>query len=115
MQFLKLLGIFVVCLAAAAHAAPLTNDKAKSVEARWIASQGKRCDVVCRALKAEAENMLVYSSDGGDIYLCRVRKPPANRFGTNYEDVCKVEDDSAPKGTALEGSFECLCIWPKDN
>lgn len=77
-----------------------------------MAAQSQRCDAVCSAEGAQAENMLVYSSDGGDVYLCRVRKPPANRFGTNYEDICKVEDAYMTGGTMLESSFECLCIWP---
>ena len=110
-----ILAVFLVgvSMTGGAVAAPLTNDRASTVKARWIESGGRRCDLACRDQGADAENMLVYSSDGGDIYLCRVRKPPANRFGTNYEDVCKVEDNDAPKGTALEASFECLCVWPR--
>lgn len=107
------LGLVIFLASASAKAAPLTNDKTSEVRARWVASQSQRCDKVCAKGGAEAENMLVYTSDGGDIFLCRVRKPPANRFGTNYEDICKVEDPDAPRGTTLERVFECLCIWPK--
>lgn len=109
---LILLFCLVTVLAPAATAAPLTYDKVSEVKARWLAAGSQRCDKVCAAVGAQAENMLVYTSDGGDIFLCRVRKPPANRFGTNYEDVCKVEDSDAPKGTALEAAYECLCVWP---
>ena len=104
--------LLVILLPWPVIAAPLTNDRTSEVEARWHASQSQRCDAVCAVEGADAENMLVYSSDGGDIYLCRVRKPPANRFGTNYENICKVEDNDSPTGTALEPSFECLCIRP---
>lgn len=109
--------ILILLLLGIPHAAatPLTNDKTKQVKARWVASTSLRCDKLCALQGAEAENMLVYSSDGGDIYLCRVRKPPANRFGTNYEDVCKVEESDAPTGTSLETRYECLCVWPGEN
>lgn len=110
-----LISLWATLMPAIAAAAPLTNDKTKNVTARWIAAKSERCDKVCKSRGAEAENMLVYSSDGGDIYLCRVRKPPANRFGTNYEDICKVEDSDAPNGTALESRYECLCVWPSKN
>lgn len=116
MRFILILfSLWAALLQGIAAAAPLTNDKTKDVKARWIAAKSARCDKVCNGQGAEAENMLVYSSDGGDIYLCRVRKPPANRFGTNYEDICKVEDADAQSGTALESRYECLCIWPSKN
>ena len=106
------LGGCALLVSAPLAASPLTSDKTKTVQARWIRAQAKRCDAVCEAEGAQAENMLVYSSDGGDIYLCRVRKAPSNRFGTNYEDVCKVEDSDVPAGTALESVYDCLCVWP---
>lgn len=98
-------------LPACAGAAPLTDDATRTVRARWVASDGLRCDRVCGERGAEAENMLVYTSDGADLYLCRVRKAPSNRFGTNYENTCKVEDSDAPGGAAQEAQFECLCVW----
>ncbi|GAB4231480.1 MAG: hypothetical protein Kow0032_13730 [Methyloligellaceae bacterium] len=102
----------LICLGASiALAAPVTHDKRQMIEAQWLAASGERCDAVCARQGAEPENMLVYSSDGGDIYLCRVRKPPANRFGTNYEDVCKVEDPYSERSTSLEQHYECLCVW----
>jgi hypothetical protein len=112
---LILFSLGAVMVAGGAAADPLTNDKTKQVRARWVAAKSECCDRVCGAQGAKAENMLVYSSDGGDIYLCRVRKPPANRFGTNYEDICKVEDSDAKMGTALESRYECLCIWSSNN
>ena len=116
MRFIfSLFGLWVTLLPVITMAAPLTNDKTRDVKARWIGAKSERCDKVCERPGAEAENMLVYSSDGGDIYLCRVRKPPANRFGTNYEDICKVEDSDSKSGTSLESRYECLCIWPSKN
>lgn len=105
------LGFFALIWTAPLSATPLTSDKTRTVEARWIKTTAKRCDAVCAAHGAEAENMLVWASDGGDIYLCRVRKPPSNRFGNNYADICKVEDSDAPSGTTLESVYECLCVW----
>jgi len=107
-----LLPCLAMLAASASFAAPLTGDKTSSVRARWVESVSNRCDRVCGEQGAEAENMLLYTSDGGDIFLCRVRKPPSNRFGTNYEDICKVADSDAPKGASLEERFECLCVWP---
>lgn len=113
----KLMVAVVVCAGlapAVAAAAPITDDKTLSARMRWVAAGGARCDTVCGAHGAVAENMLVYSSDGGDIYLCRVRKPPSNRFGTNYEDICKVEDSDAPAGASSEAVYDCLCVWPAE-
>lgn len=112
-QFLRYFCVCAALFPDLTLAAPLTNDKTRDVGARWVGAQSQRCDRACSAQGAEAENMLVYSSDGGDIYLSRVRKPPANRYGTNYEDICKVEDADAPGGIASEPRYECLCIWPE--
>jgi hypothetical protein len=100
--------------AGAAYADPLRDDAATQVTGRWVAASGERCDEVCGKSGSTAEHMLVYTSDGADIYLCRVRKPPANRFGNNYEDVCKVEDPAAAGGTLLESEYECLCVRRTD-
>jgi hypothetical protein len=97
---------------APAGAEPLTADARKTLAGQWVPSEGLRCDAACAKRGATAEHMLLYTSDGGDIYLCRVRMAPANRFGNNYEDVCKVEDADSPSGVSLETGYECLCHWP---
>lgn len=98
---------------APAYADPITDDKAKTFAARWIASENTPCNRVCETEGASAEHMLLLTSNSPDVYLCRVFGEPANRFGTNYADICQVENPGGQRGMALEPTFECLCLWRK--